>query len=117
MCFLSVNRSSLYYEKKGIKEEDLKIMRVIDEQNLKTPFYGRRRMTMALRFQGFRVSEKKVACLMKKMGISAIYPTLRTSIHKIYPYLLKDLEITRPNQVWCSESPPYPCPRGLFIFV
>ncbi len=77
---LNVNRSSLYYEKRGIKEEDLKIMRAMDEQYLKTPFYGRRRMTMALRVKGFRVSEKKVARLMKKMGISEIYPTPRTSV-------------------------------------
>ena len=113
---LSVNRSSLYYEKKGIKEEDLKIMRAMDEQYLKTPFYGRRKMTMALRVKGFRVSEKKVARLMKKMGISAIYPTPRTSIpgknHKIYPYLLKDLEITRPNQVWCSDITYIPMSKG-----
>ncbi len=113
---LSVNRSSLYYEKRGIKEEDLKIMRAMDEQYLKTPFYGRRKMTMALRVKGFRVNEKRVARLMKKMGISAIYPTPRTSVpgknHKIYPYLLKDLEITRPNQVWCSDITYIPMSKG-----
>ena len=66
---LSVNISSLYYEKRGIKEKDLKIMRAIDEQYLKTPFYGRRRMTMALRVKGVRVNEKRVARLMKKCNL------------------------------------------------
>ena len=92
------------------------IMRAIDEQYLKTPFYGRRRMAIVLKEHGFNVGEKKVGSLMKKMGIRAIYPRPRTTIpnkdHKVYPYLLKGLKVKAPNQVWCSDITYIPMSGG-----
>ena len=82
-------------------------MRLIDEQYLRTPFYGWPRMTAHLRRQGYAVNHKRVQRLMQKMGLQAIYPKPRTSRpaqeRKIYPYLLRDLEIVRPNQVWRAD--------------
>ena len=104
---LSISRSSLYYKHKGFSERDLAIMRAIDEQYLKTPYYGRRRMREALRWKGYHVSEKKVRRLMQHMGLKAIAPGPFTSKkspgHKVYPYLLRGLNIQRPNQVWCAD--------------
>lgn len=83
-------------------------MRLIDEQYTETPFYGRRRMTITIAaIVGFEVNEKRVARLMKEMGIEAIYPKKNLSqsnpAHKKYPYLLDDVKITRPNQVWSID--------------
>ena len=82
-------------------------MRLIDEQYMRTPFYGRRKMTLWLNEQGHHVNEKRVRRLMGIMGIEALYPKPRTSKrsneHKIYPYLLRNLEINQPDQVWCSD--------------
>jgi len=91
-------------------------MKAIDKQYLKTPFYGRRRMKEVLNRQGFKIGQKKVSSLMKKMNLRAIYPKEKTSIpnkaHKIYPYLLKDILITRSNQVWCSDITYIPASKG-----
>ena len=82
-------------------------MRLIDVQYTKTPFYGWRRMTAQLRRQGNEVNHKRVQRLMHKMGLEVIYPKRRTTIaaqgHKVYPYLLRNLSITHPNQVWSSD--------------
>ena len=82
-------------------------MRLIDEQYTKTPFYGVPRLTAWLRSQGHVVNRKRVARLMQKMGLAAIYPKAKTSglakPSKTYPYLLKGLNITRPNQVWATD--------------
>lgn len=82
-------------------------MGLIDEQFTKTPFYGVHRMMVSLKRLGYQVGEKLVRRLMRKMGLEAIYPKPKTSRkhseHKIYPYLLRDVEITRPNQVWGSD--------------
>jgi len=82
-------------------------MEAIDKQYTKTPFYGRRRMTIALKKRGYKVGDKRVRRLMQKMGLEAIHPGPRTSIpdknHEKYPYLLKGPEINRPNQVWCTD--------------
>ena len=82
-------------------------MRLIDEQYMRTPFYGSRRMTIWLNTQGHDVNRKRVQRLMRLMGIEAIYPrrktTQRGSQHKIYPYLLREMEVTRPNQVWATD--------------
>ena len=82
-------------------------MRLIDEQYTKTPFYGVPRLTEWLRSQGHTVNRKRVARLMRKMGLAAIYPKPKTSgmgkPSKTYPYLLKELSIIRPNQVWATE--------------
>lgn len=104
---LSISRSSWYYAPKGESSLNLKLMGLIDEQFLETPFYGSRQMARHLRREGYCVSWHRVRRLMRLMGIQAIYQTPRTSQphpdHKIYPYLLRDLDITRPNHVWCAD--------------
>ncbi len=83
-------------------------MRLIDEQYLKTLFYGSRRMCTFLWGLGYKINRKRVRPLMGQMGLEAIYPKPRTSLpgqgHKVYPYLLKGLHISRPNQVWATEA-------------
>lgn len=104
---LNLSRSSYYYRPKPESELNLRLMELIDRQYTKRPFYGARQITESLRRQGYWVNHKRVERLMRKMGIMAIYPKPRTSIkdnsHKIYPYLLRDLTITYPNQVWCAD--------------
>ena len=90
-------------------------------QYLKTPFYGYRRMTVCPRQQGYTVNPKWVARLMRQMGLHAVYPRPRTSLpapqHKKYPYLLRGLEIARPNQVWSTDITYVPLPRGFVYLV
>ena len=90
---LGANRSGLYYEPLGESEENLQLMRLLDEQYTRTPFYGSRRMVEWLATQGFEVNRKRVARLMEVMGIEAVYPKPKLSLpgegHKIYPYLLR----------------------------
>ena len=104
---LELSRSSYYYRPQPESELNLHLMDLIDRQYTKRPFYGARQMTESLRRQGHWVNHKRVERLMRKMGIMAIYPRPRTSIkddsHKIYPYLLRDLAIIYPNQVWCAD--------------
>ncbi len=104
---LDVNRASLYYQPAGESEENLRLMRLIDEQYTRTPFFGSRRMVVWLGEQGYRVNRKRVARLMERMGIAAVYPKPRLSQpgegHKIYPYLLEAVEVTRVNQVWSTD--------------
>jgi putative transposase len=101
---LSLNRSSLYYNPKGESLLNQQLMRFIDEQFLKTPYYGSRQMARHLRREGYCVGRHRVRRLMRLMGIQAIYQGPKTSNptpeHKIYPYLLGDMHITRPNHVW-----------------
>ena len=116
-CFLAgVSRSAFYYQGKGESEFNLKLMRLIDEQWLKAPFFGSRRMARHLRGEGYNVSRKRVRRLMKKMGQEAVYPRPKTSKphpeHPVYPYLLKGLSIERPNQVWCADITFVPMRRG-----
>jgi putative transposase len=104
---LGVNRASLYYQPAGESEENLRLMRLLDEQYTRTPFYGSRRMTAWLRGQGYTVNRKRLARLMRLIGIEAIYPKPKLSQpgegHKIYPYLLRDVEVNRVNQVWSTD--------------
>jgi putative transposase len=104
---LGVNRSSLYYEPTGESEENLQLMRLIDEQYTRTPFYGSRRMTEWLRTKGFEVNRKRVLRLMTLMGIEAVYPKPKLSQpgegHRIYPYLLAGMKVERVNQVWSTD--------------
>ena len=104
---LSLNRSTVYYQPKGVSDEDLKLMRRIDEMHLKRPFYGSRRIRDWLWEEGYDINRKRVQRLMRQMGITALYPKKGTSRpgkgHKIYPYLLKGLEINRSGQVYCSD--------------
>jgi len=120
-ALLGISRSSLYYSpKEKLSKRDLSLMRAIDRQYLKTPYYGRRRMRLALRNQGYQVSEKKVRRLMQIMGLKALSPGPSTSTrareHKVYPYLLRGLKITRPNQVWCSDITYIPI-LGSFMYL
>jgi putative transposase len=98
---LKVHRSSYYYRPSGDPALNLKLMRLIDEQYLETPFYGARQMTRHLRRQGYGVNRKRISRLMRLMGLTAIYQKPNTSKphpqHKIYPYLLRDMTIDRPN--------------------
>ena len=100
---LSLNRSGLYYRPVGENDLNLELMSEIDQQYTKTPFYGSRRMSQCLKRKGYKVNRKRVQRLMGLMGIEAIYPRSSASRpgqeHKIYPYLLGDLAIVRPNQV------------------
>jgi len=96
-------------------------MTLIDKQYLKTPFFGSRRMTHHLRKEGFQVNRKRVQRLMRLMGIEAIYTKPRTSKpskeNKIYPYLLRDLTIEKPDQVWCSDITYIPMKKGFVYLV
>ena len=96
-------------------------LRRIDEQFLETPFYGSRQMTRWLRRQEIWVSRKRVRRLMRRVGLQAIFQRPRTSQphpeHRIYPYLLRDLAIMRPNQVWCSDVTYIPLARGFLSLV
>lgn len=101
-ALLSISRSSFYYEPKGESEMNLDLMRLIDKQFLKTPFYGVRQMTWHLRNDDHVVNEKRIRRLMRLMGLMPIYQKPNTSRaakgHKIYPYLLRGLRVGRPNQ-------------------
>jgi len=106
---LGLSRSSLYYRTQRDTSYNEALMRLIDEQYTRTPFYGVPRMTQWLGRNGHPVNAKRVRRLMRQMGLEAIYPHRKRSLsqsdnqHKIYPYLLKDLSITRPNQVWAAD--------------
>ena len=117
---LDLNRSTVYYQPTGVSDEDLRLMRLIDEIYLKRPFYGSRRIRDNLEDLGHTVNRKKVQRLMRQMGIAALYPKANTSRpgkgHKIYPYLLKGLTIDRPNQVWATDISYIPMARG-FVYV
>jgi putative transposase len=104
---IGLPRSSWYYEPQPESAENLRLMRLLDEQYTRTPFYGSRRMVIALAERGWKVNRKRVQRLMQTMGIQAIYPKPRLSDpapgHRIYPYRLRGLPITRPNQVWGTD--------------
>lgn len=118
---LSISRSGWYYDPKGESPLTLKLMRMIDEQFLVTPFYGSRQMARYLRREGYCVGRHRVRRLMRIMGIEALYQKPRTSDphpdHKTYPYLLRGLEINRPNQVWCADISYIPVKRGFLYLV
>jgi putative transposase len=118
---VSISRSGYYYQPAGETELNLRLMRLIDEQHLKTPFYGARQMARHLRRQGYTVSRKRIRRLMTKMGLAAVYQRPRTTVpnkeHIKYPYLLRDLTIERPNQVWCTDITYIPMQRGFLYFV
>lgn len=104
---LELNRSNLYYEPVLISAETLNIMTRIDEIYTAYPFYGSRKITVALKQEGLSICRERVQKLMRQMAIEAIYPKPKLSIkdkqHTIYPYLLSDYRIERPNQVWSSD--------------
>jgi putative transposase len=104
---LGVNRSGLYYEPVGESEENSLLMRLLDEQYTRTPFYGSRKMTEWLATVGHRVNRKRVSRLMELLGIEAVYPKPKLSQpgegHRIYPYLLRGTTVERVNQVWSTD--------------
>tara|TARA_B100000315_G_scaffold113049_1_gene103699 strand:- start:188 stop:1117 length:930 start_codon:yes stop_codon:yes gene_type:complete len=118
---LSISRSSFYYAPKGESAGNLALMRRIDELFLKYPFYGSRQMVRQLRREGIRIGRHRVRRLMRLMGLQAIYQAPRTSDphpgHRIYPYLLRNLVIDRPNQVWCADITYIPVQRGFLYLV
>jgi len=119
---LGISRSSAYYQPQPVRTEELDLMmRLIDEQYLKTPVFGSRSMVKHLRRLGHKVNRKRVQRLMRLMGIEAVYPRPNTSRphteHKIYPYLLRNMEITHPNQVWAADITYIPLRRGFMYLV
>jgi putative transposase len=118
---LKVARSTLYYQPRGVSAEDLELMRRMDEIYLRWPFYGSRRLVAELRGEGFDVGRKHVRRLMRLMGIEVIYQKPNTSRkqpdHAIYPYLLRNLAIERPDQVWCADITYVPMARGFVYLV
>jgi putative transposase len=104
---LALTRSGLYYEPQGESPENLALMRLVDEAYTAWPFYGVRKMTAHLEREGQAVNVKRVRRLMRLMGLEAIYPRKRLSVpgegHKRYPYLLRGVEIVRPDQVWSAD--------------
>jgi putative transposase len=118
---LEISRSSWYYEAIGESELNMKLMRLIDEQFLETPYYGVRQMARYLRRQGYWVNRKRARRLMQKMGLMAIYQKPNTSKrhpeHEIFPYLLRGVDIQVPNQVWCSDLTYIPMKKGFLYLV
>jgi putative transposase len=118
---LELSRSSVYYQPLPLTESELALMRRIDEIHLKIPYYGSRRIRDQLQREGYNINRKKVRRLMQLMGIFALYPKRRTSLpcsgHKMYPYLLRDLPIERPNHVWCADICYIPMARGFLYLV
>ena len=118
---LSISRSGWYYDPKGEPPLNLKLMRLIDEQFMATPYYGSRQMARHLRRAGYCVGRHRVRRLMRLMGIAAIYQKPRTSdphpAHKIYPYLLRNLSVSKANQVWCTDITYIPIKRGFLYLV
>lgn len=104
---LAIGRSGLYYKPAEESPEDILLKNHIDEEYTRHPFYGVRRMTNYLKSLGFKVGEKRTRRLLREMGLMAVYPKPRLSIpgkdHKVYPYLLRGLTITRPDQVWAAD--------------
>ena len=116
---LKVNKSSLYYQKKAVAE-DVTIAGEIDEIWHEMPFYGYRRITKELQRRNHRINHKKVMRIMQEMQIRALYPRSRYKAkqgHTKYPYLLQDLQIVRPGQVWATDITYIKMPRGFCYLV
>ena len=118
---IGLSRSSFYYRPVNDNASDPALMALIDKQFLETPWYGSRRMTAVLRRGGHSVNRKRIRRLMRVMGLAVIWQKPNTSkpnpAHKVYPYLLRDLVIDRPNQVWATDITFIPMPRGFLYLV
>jgi putative transposase len=118
---VSISRSGLYHRPAGETALNLELMRLIDAQFLETPWYGSRQMARHLRREGHVVGRERIRRLMAKMGLVPIYRRPRTTVpnpeHRIFPYLLRDLVIDRPNQVWCADITYLPMRRGFLYLV
>jgi putative transposase len=117
---LGISRGSVYYQPRSVSDPDLKLMHRIDKLHMEFPFAGSRMLQGLLVQEGFKVGRLHVATLMKRMGIEALYRKPNTSKpapgHKIYPYLLRKLPVTRPNQAWAMDITYIPMARG-FIYL
>jgi len=117
---LGVCRSGLYYQPRQLDPEQLALMRRIDELYTAHPFYGSRQMSRHLRREGCAAGRDRVRRLMRQMGLEAVYCQPRTSHpepgHRVYPYLLRNLVIERPQQVWCADITYLPLQRG-FLYL
>ncbi len=119
-ALLGIHRSGLYYRPCAESEENLALMRRLDEQYFKTPFYGIRRLHALLVSEGYVINRKRMARLMGLVGWRTLYrsrrTTTRSKTHPVYPYLLKDLKIDRINQVWAMDITYIPMRRG-FLYL
>jgi len=120
-ALLALHRSGVYRPQPAEDEADLALMRRIDALFLARPYYGSRRVMATLRAEGLVVNRKRVQRLMRALGIAALGPKPRTSKpapgHEIYPYLLRDVQITRANQVWCADITYIPMQRGFLYLI
>jgi putative transposase len=120
-ALLGVARSGAYRQRRPANDNDLTVMRRLDELFIAWPFLGSRRMTAMLRAEGHRINRKRVQRLMRQMGIAALGPKPRTTKlaprHKIFPYLLRGMVIDRPNQVWAADITYVPIGRGFLYLV
>lgn len=119
---MDICRSAIYYQPVAVSEAELALMKKLDQLHLRYPFMGSRQLRDQLRVQGYpRINRKRVQRLMRKMRIQAIYPKPKTThfnqAHKIYPYLLRDLAIDRPNQAWCTDITYIPMAKGFVYLV
>jgi putative transposase len=118
---LDLPRSTFYHVPTPVSEADLELMKLIDRCHMKLPFYGSRRMVDWLGDEGHLVNRKRVQRLMRTMGIVAVYPKKNLSranqAHRVYPYLLRNLNIDRPNQVWATDITYLPMARGSVYLV
>ena len=118
---LKISRSSLYYTPVGFNAETLELMRQIDKSFTQHPFFGSRQIAAYLPRKGYHAGRHRVRRLMKVMGLEAIYKRSNTSKkhpeNRIYPYLLRNMQITHPNQVWCSDISYIPVKRGFLYLV
>jgi putative transposase len=120
-ALLTLTRSNLYYQPKGESAENLRFMEIIDKQFLETPWYGSRQMARHMQRQGHKCGRHRVRRLMRLMRLVPIYQDPNTSRkhpqHKIWPYLLRNMVIDRPNQAWCADITYIPMRRGFLYLV
>lgn len=118
---LNLSRSSIYYDPVPVSDKDRQLMRIIDEIHLEDPYFGSRGIKSILKRKGYNIGRIHVRTLMRKMGIEAIYKKPRLSKphpgHKIYPYLLRNLDITKANEVWCTDITYIPMAKGFCYLV
>ncbi|HHC6670858.1 TPA: IS3 family transposase [Vibrio parahaemolyticus] len=118
---LNIARSTAYYHPIGLSVEEIELRRIIDKIHLQYPFMGSRRVRTELAKKGHNVNRKRVIRLMRDMGIGAIYPkpktTLANKAHKVYPYLLRNVEVTYPNQAWAIDITYIPMAKGFLYLV
>lgn len=118
---LNIARSTAYYHPIGLSDEEIELRRMIDEIHLQYPFMGSRRIRTELAKKARHVNRKRIVRIMREMGIGAIYPkpktTLANKAHKIYPYLLRDIDVTYPNQAWAIDITYIPMAKGFLYLV